>query len=78
MRTTSSPASSEPCPYPDGVVALAGQRGCDLILVGTEGGNAVTRLLTGSSVPGLITRAGVPVMVCHAHDPCPGRDKPAA
>jgi nucleotide-binding universal stress UspA family protein len=62
----------------DGVVALAGQRSCDLIVVGTEGGNAVTRLLTGSTVPGLITRAGVPVMVCHPNDPCPDREGTAA
>lgn len=37
---------------------------CDLIVVGTEGRNALVRLLTGSIVPGLITVASVPVMVC--------------
>jgi nucleotide-binding universal stress UspA family protein len=37
---------------------------CDLIVVGTEGRNALVRLLTGSIVPGLITAASVPVMVC--------------
>lgn len=37
---------------------------CDLIVVGTEGHNALVRLLTGSIVPGLITAASVPVMVC--------------
>lgn len=55
----------------DGIAAQARDQGCDLIVVGTEGGNALVRLLTGSCVPGLITRAGVPVLVCHASDPLP-------
>lgn len=55
----------------EGITRLARSRGCDLIVVGTEGGNALVRLLTGSAVPGLITRAAVPVMVCHAHDAPP-------
>lgn len=55
----------------DGIAAQARDQGCDLIVVGTEGGNALVRLLTGSCVPGLITRAGVPVLVCHANDPLP-------
>lgn len=38
----------------------------DLIVVATEGRNAVVRLLTGSVVPGLITLSPVPVMVCKA------------
>lgn len=37
---------------------------CDLIVVGTDGHNALVRLLTGSIVPGLITAASVPVLVC--------------
>jgi len=37
---------------------------CDLIVVATEGHNAVMRLLTGSVIPGLITVATVPVLVC--------------
>jgi nucleotide-binding universal stress UspA family protein len=59
---------------PDGVGAMASlalDEGCDLIVIGTEGGNALVRLLTGSAVSGLITRAAVPVMVCHAHDVAP-------
>lgn len=55
----------------DGIASQARDQGCDLIIVGTEGGNALVRLLTGSCVPGLITRAGVPVLVCHATDPLP-------
>ena len=40
---------------------------CDLIVVATEGRNAVMRILTGSVLPGLITAATaatVPVLVC--------------
>ena len=37
---------------------------CGLIVVGSEGRNAVMRLLTGSVIPGLITHARVPVLVC--------------
>lgn len=39
---------------------------CDMIVVGTEERNALVRLLTGSIVPGLITAASVPVVVCKA------------
>lgn len=55
----------------DGLAQLAHEQACDLIVIGTEGGNALVRLLTGSAVPGLITRAPVPVLVCHAHDKPP-------
>lgn len=46
------------------VVDAAEHKHCDLIVVGTEGKNAVLRLLNGSIVPGLISRASVPVLVC--------------
>ena len=36
---------------------------CDLIVVATEGRNAVMRILSGSVLPGLITAATVPVLV---------------
>lgn len=52
----------------DAITALARSTDSDLIVVGAERGNALVRLLTGSAVPGLITRATVPVMVCHAGD----------
>ena len=42
---------------------------CDLIVVGSAGQNAVMRLLTGSVIPGLITRASMPVLVCRACSP---------
>jgi nucleotide-binding universal stress UspA family protein len=46
------------------VAEVAKKRHCDLIVVGTEETNAVLRILNGSIVPGLISRATVPVLVC--------------
>lgn len=46
------------------IVELALRRRCEVIVVGSEGQNAVVRLLTGSVVPGLITSSPVPVLVC--------------
>ena len=46
------------------VADAAVKRLCDLIVVGTEEHNAVVRLLSGSIVPGLISKATVPVLVC--------------
>ncbi len=46
------------------VCELAQQEGCELIVVGTGSANAVWRLLGGDPVPGLISRAPVPVLVC--------------
>lgn len=43
--------------------------GCHLIVVSSEGRNAVTRLLAGSLAPRLITAAEVPVMICRDRDP---------
>lgn len=37
---------------------------CDAIVVGSDGSNAVLRLLNGSSIPGLVTASNVPVMIC--------------
>lgn len=50
------------------VVEVAKKSECDLIVVASEGENAVMRLLTGSIVPGLITKSPVPVMVCPHED----------
>lgn len=47
------------------IAATARDRLCDLIVVGAEQRNAVMRILTGSVIPGLITQASVPVLVCH-------------
>lgn len=49
------------------VADAAVKRHCDLIVVGTEEQNAVVRLLSGSIVPGLISAATVPVLVCREH-----------
>lgn len=46
------------------IAAAAREQGCGLIVVAAVGRNAVVRLLTGSVVPGLITHARVPVLVC--------------
>jgi nucleotide-binding universal stress UspA family protein len=46
------------------VADAAKKRHCDMIVVATEEQNAVVRLLSGSIVPGLISRASVPVLVC--------------
>lgn len=48
------------------IIAAATRRRCQLIVVASEGRNAVARLLTGSVIPGLITAAPMPVVVCKA------------
>ena len=56
----------------DGVVQAAVELQCSLIVVASAGRNAVMRLITGSLIPGLITRSPVPVLVCgqaSAHGP---------
>jgi nucleotide-binding universal stress UspA family protein len=45
------------------IVDAARKRRCDLIVVASEGRNALMRLLTGSVIPGLITQAPMPVLV---------------
>lgn len=51
------------------VVAAAGQRRCDLIVVASAGRSAVMRLLTGSLIPDLITLSSVPVLVVRRPTP---------
>lgn len=53
--------------HPDpvhGIAQITADLRCDLVVVGADGHNAVMRLLTGSVIPGLITHAKVPVLVC--------------
>lgn len=50
------------------VVEVAKKTECGLVVVASEGENAVMRLLSGSIVPGLITKSSVPVMVCPHED----------
>lgn len=55
----------------DCITRYAREHACDLIVAGTDQHNAVMRLLTGSAIPGLITRAPVPVLVCHPQTDAP-------
>lgn len=50
-------------------VEAATKRHCNLIVVASEGQNAVMRLLTGSVIPRLITLSPLPVLVCPTTDP---------
>jgi len=43
---------------------VATKKHCSLIVVGAEGGSTVLQHLNGSIVPGLISAASVPVLVC--------------
>lgn len=58
------------------IVQAARTERCDLIVVGSEGRNALLRLLTGSVLPGLVTLSPVPVMVCKVHLRGPGNERP--
>lgn len=51
------------------VAEVASKRQCDLIVVEAESKNALLRLIGGSIVPGLITKARVPVLVCKEYAP---------
>lgn len=42
----------------------ADAQACDLIVVASEGRNALIRMLTGSVIPGLITVSHLPVLIC--------------
>jgi nucleotide-binding universal stress UspA family protein len=48
------------------IVALANELGADMIVVGCHGGDALTRLLTGSVAKKVVRDAGCPVMVVKA------------
>lgn len=54
------------------IAHMAAERACDLIVVEHHGSNALTRLLSGSPIPGLITAGELPVLICltarHAGD----------
>lgn len=58
------------------IACLAGDEACDLIVVGNRGSNAVMRLLSGSLIPGLITAAARPVLICRESDRPPQRRTP--
>jgi nucleotide-binding universal stress UspA family protein len=58
-----------PAPTPQAIAAHARDLGCRLIVVASEGRNAVTRLLAGSLAPRLITAAETPVLICRDREP---------
>lgn len=58
------------------IAHMALDEACDLIVLAHRGGNAVMRLLTGSRIPGLITAATVPVLICRATSEPPKRSTP--
>lgn len=60
------------------IALLAAEQDCDLIVVATEGRNAVVRLLSGSVIPGLVTAAQMPVLICREVHPEPLDPAPAA
>jgi nucleotide-binding universal stress UspA family protein len=49
------------------VVGVAEEEGCDAIIIASDGRSALGRLIAGSLIPGLITHAPMPVIVCKAH-----------
>lgn len=63
------------------VLDVAASRRCELVVVASDGRNAVMRLLTGSAIPGLVTTSPVPLLIvpCSAASPPPivGPDAPA-
>lgn len=58
-------------------IAAARRRRCDVIVVATQARNAVVRLVMGSLVPGLISKATVPVFVVPARARRPAMAKRA-
>jgi nucleotide-binding universal stress UspA family protein len=48
----------------DCIIEQAKKRRSDVIVVASEGRNALMRLLTGSVIPGLITASPIPVLIC--------------
>lgn len=51
----------EPCAA---VLRMADEQGCDLIVVGSHGRGAVSRMLHGSLVADLVRQSHLPVLVC--------------
>jgi nucleotide-binding universal stress UspA family protein len=47
----------------DGILEAAGEKGCDLIVMGSHGRRGINRLLLGSQAAEVLARATVPVLV---------------
>lgn len=58
------------------IARMAVDQACELIVVAHRGSNAVMRLLTGSLIPGLITAAATPVLICREPEHPPKRRTP--
>ncbi|MBT9598228.1 MAG: universal stress protein [Vitreoscilla sp.] len=58
------------------ITRMALDQACELIVVAHRGSNAVMRLLTGSLIPGLITAAATPVLICREPEHPPPRSTP--
>lgn len=58
------------------IARMAVDHACQLIVVEHRGSNAVMRLLTGSLIPGLITSARTPVLICREAERPPKRRTP--
>ncbi|MHA6203655.1 universal stress protein [Dyella soli] len=48
----------------DIIIRIAGERDCDLIVMGSHGRRGMTRLLLGSETQKVLLGCGVPVLVC--------------
>ena len=56
----------------DCIIETAKKKRCGLIVVASAGRNAVMRILSGSVIPGLITRSTIPVLIVRQQEPKAG------
>jgi nucleotide-binding universal stress UspA family protein len=64
---------------PDGILQVATEAGCDLIVMGTHGRTGMGRLMMGSVAESVLSRADCPVMVVKSPQPAaaPASGQPA-
>lgn len=58
------------------IAEVAVDEGCEFIVLGHRGSNAVMRILTGSLIPRLISAATMPVLICRESSDPPKRRTP--
>jgi nucleotide-binding universal stress UspA family protein len=51
-------------PY-QGIIDIAEQRGCDLIVMASHGRSGLTAIVLGSVTTKVLTHTKIPVLVCH-------------
>jgi len=51
-------------PY-QGIIDVAAQRGCDLIVMASHGRSGLTAIVLGSVTTKVLTHTKIPVLVCH-------------